>query len=60
MDPSNQIQKLGQQEYRRKNYHAALNFFNSVRFQMDGVDVGEHMLKQSGHRDGEATRRFRS
>ncbi|KAL8731841.1 MAG: hypothetical protein Q9166_003125 [cf. Caloplaca sp. 2 TL-2023] len=30
MDPSDQLQRLGQQEYQRKNYHTALNFFNSV------------------------------
>ncbi|KAI4262194.1 MAG: hypothetical protein L6R42_002625 [Xanthoria sp. 1 TBL-2021] len=39
MDPSNQIQKLGQQEYRRKNYHAALNFFNSVIATEKQLDV---------------------
>lgn len=30
MDPSEELQKLGQQAYKRKNFHAALNFFNSV------------------------------
>ncbi|KAL8653094.1 MAG: hypothetical protein Q9226_003987 [Calogaya cf. arnoldii] len=39
MDPSNQIQKLGQQEYRRKNYHAALNFFDSVISTEKQLDV---------------------
>ncbi|KAI4265677.1 MAG: hypothetical protein L6R38_009247 [Xanthoria sp. 2 TBL-2021] len=39
MDPSNQIQRLGQQEYRRKNYHAALNFFNSVISTEQHLDV---------------------
>ncbi|KAL8850609.1 MAG: hypothetical protein Q9221_004479 [Calogaya cf. arnoldii] len=39
MDPSNQTQKLGQQEYRRKNYHAALNFFDSVISTEKQLDV---------------------
>ncbi|KAL8882524.1 MAG: hypothetical protein Q9198_000492 [Flavoplaca austrocitrina] len=39
MDASNQIQKLGQQEYRRKNYHAALNFFDSVISTEKQLDV---------------------
>ncbi|KAL8763916.1 MAG: hypothetical protein Q9184_000359 [Pyrenodesmia sp. 2 TL-2023] len=30
MDSSELLRKLGRQEYRRKNYHGALNFFNSV------------------------------
>lgn len=30
MDPCVQLQKLGQVAYRRKDYHAALDFFNSV------------------------------
>ncbi|KAI4148317.1 MAG: hypothetical protein L6R39_002812 [Caloplaca ligustica] len=30
MDPSQQLQKLGQQAYKRKNFHAALSWFNSV------------------------------
>ncbi|CAO1605529.1 hypothetical protein XANCAGTX0491_009045 [Xanthoria calcicola] len=39
MDPSNQIQQLGHLEYRRKNYHAALNFFNSVISTEKRLDV---------------------
>ncbi|KAI4279457.1 MAG: hypothetical protein LQ337_000268 [Flavoplaca oasis] len=39
MEASNQIQKLGQQEYRRKNYHAALNFFDSVISTEKQLDV---------------------
>ena len=39
MDASNQIQKLGQQEYRRKNYHAALNFFDSVGVKVHNANV---------------------
>lgn len=31
MDPCVQLQKLGQVAYRRKDYHAALDLFNSVR-----------------------------
>ncbi|KAL8941939.1 MAG: hypothetical protein Q9216_001967 [Gyalolechia sp. 2 TL-2023] len=30
MDPSRDLQKLGQQAYKHKNFHAALKFFNSV------------------------------
>ncbi|KAL8950280.1 MAG: hypothetical protein Q9222_003684 [Ikaeria aurantiellina] len=30
MDSSDHLLKLGQQEYRRKHYHHALNFFNSI------------------------------
>lgn len=39
MEASNQIQKLGQQEYRRKNYHAALNFFDSVGVKVHDANV---------------------
>lgn len=34
MDPSDHIQKLGQQEYRRRNFLAALGFFNFVSVQI--------------------------
>ncbi|KAL8903548.1 MAG: hypothetical protein Q9207_003853 [Kuettlingeria erythrocarpa] len=30
MEPSDVLRKLGRQEYKRKNYHGALNFFNSA------------------------------
>ncbi|KAL8916395.1 MAG: hypothetical protein Q9208_008542 [Pyrenodesmia sp. 3 TL-2023] len=30
MDSSELLRKLGRQEYRRKNYHGALNFFDSI------------------------------
>ncbi|KAL9000977.1 MAG: hypothetical protein Q9169_000461 [Polycauliona sp. 2 TL-2023] len=39
MNPSNQTQVLGQQEYRRKNYHAALNFFNSAISSEKQLDI---------------------
>ncbi|KAL8989395.1 MAG: hypothetical protein Q9177_001708 [Variospora cf. flavescens] len=41
MDPCDQLQKLGQGAYRRKNYPAALDFFNSVIFQekIPAIDV---------------------
>ncbi|KAL9595626.1 MAG: hypothetical protein Q9219_006332 [cf. Caloplaca sp. 3 TL-2023] len=30
MDPAAEFQLLGQEAYKRKNFHAALGFFNSV------------------------------
>ncbi|KAL8675203.1 MAG: hypothetical protein Q9168_000456 [Polycauliona sp. 1 TL-2023] len=39
MNQSNQTQMLGQQEYRRKNYHAALSFFNSAISSEKNLDV---------------------
>ncbi|KAL8971480.1 MAG: hypothetical protein Q9197_003251 [Variospora fuerteventurae] len=51
MDPCDQLQKLGQGAYRRKNYPAALDFFNSVSGGVVTTSMAQLRLLRRMHED---------